>query len=166
LVIHSEPTGNRLAMHSFDYILPKAFLHMVCINCLLQFFVASTSPKTIIFIFLSHNWFCFSFDFFFSLSFSLRGLQEDFDKETVLRKLFWKARAKARKDLKEQLSEFRDKRVAGLGSIYGPPGICGSQPWCREFLFLCRQIITNLNFNIWHLFKVWIFKMCRHLKNV
>ena len=51
-----------------------------------------------------------------------RGLLEDFDKETVLRKLFWKARAKARKELKEQLSDFREKRVAGLGSIYGPPG--------------------------------------------
>jgi hypothetical protein len=50
-----------------------------------------------------------------------RALKADFDKEDVLRKLFWKARAKARVVLKEQLAEFRDKRAAGLGSIFGPP---------------------------------------------
>ena len=56
------------------------------------------------------------------LVFSLfSALKEDFDKEDVLRKLFWKARAKARVVLKEQLAEFRDKRAAGLGSIFGPP---------------------------------------------
>ena len=49
------------------------------------------------------------------------ALKEDVDKEDVLRKLFWKARAKARVVLKEQLAEFRDKRAAGLGSIFGPP---------------------------------------------
>ena len=49
------------------------------------------------------------------------ALKADFDKEDVLRKLFWKARAKARVVLKEQLAEFRDKRAAGLGSIFGPP---------------------------------------------
>ena len=48
------------------------------------------------------------------------ALKEDVDKEDVLRKLFWKARAKARGVLKEQLAEFRDKRAAGLGSIFGP----------------------------------------------
>ena len=109
--------------HSFNpTFCTKAFFHMFGSNCLFCNFLSSSHPKTIIFIFfLSHNWFCFSLYSFLSLFF-LRGLQEDFDKETVLRKLFWKARAKARKDLKEQLSEFRDKRVAGLGSIYGPPG--------------------------------------------
>ena len=56
---------------------------------------------------MSHNYF--------------RGLQEDLDKETVLRKLFWKARAKARKNLKEQLSDFCEKRAAGLGNLFGPP---------------------------------------------
>ena len=55
---------------------------------------------------------------FFSL---FSALKADFDKEDVLRKLFWKARAKARVVLKEQLAEFRDKRAAGLGSIFGPP---------------------------------------------
>jgi Rho guanine nucleotide exchange factor 12 len=55
------------------------------------------------------------------MTFLCSGLQEDLDKETVLRKLFWKARAKARKNLKEQLSEFCEKRVAGLGSLFGPP---------------------------------------------
>ena len=61
--------------------------------------------------------------FFLSfLSFALfSALKADFDKEDVLRKLFWKARAKARVVLKEQLAEFRDKRAAGLGSIFGPP---------------------------------------------
>ena len=49
-----------------------------------------------------------------------RALKEDFEKEDVLGKLFWKARAKARVVLKEQLAEFRDKRAAGLGSIFGP----------------------------------------------
>ena len=60
----------------------------------------------------------FLFIFFFSL---FSALKADFDKEDVLRKLFWKARAKARVVLKEQLAEFRDKRAAGLGSIFGPP---------------------------------------------
>ena len=60
----------------------------------------------------------FSLHFFFPL---FSALKADFDKEDVLRKLFWKARAKARVVLKEQLAEFRDKRAAGLGSIFGPP---------------------------------------------
>ena len=50
-----------------------------------------------------------------------RALKEDFEKEDVLGKLFWKARAKARVVLKEQLAEFREKRAAGLGGIFGPP---------------------------------------------
>ena len=59
--------------------------------------------------------------FFTNLPFCwFSALKEDVDKEDVLRKLFWKARAKARGVLKEQLAEFRDKRAAGLGSIFGP----------------------------------------------
>jgi hypothetical protein len=50
-----------------------------------------------------------------------RALIEDSENETVMRKLFWKARAVSRKELKEQLSDFRQKRLAGLGHIYGPP---------------------------------------------
>ncbi len=37
-----------------------------------------------------------------------------------MRKLFWKARSVARKQLKEQLSDFREKRAAGLGGLFGP----------------------------------------------
>jgi len=49
-----------------------------------------------------------------------RDLQEAFDCENRLRKLFWKARSTARKDLRDQLSEFREKRTAGLGSMFAP----------------------------------------------
>ena len=49
-----------------------------------------------------------------------RALIEDFEKEDVHQKLFWKARATARKTVKEQLADFREKRAAGLGAIYGP----------------------------------------------
>ncbi len=35
-------------------------------------------------------------------------------------KLFWKARVQTRKLLKEQLSDFCQKRTVGLGSLYGP----------------------------------------------
>ncbi len=38
-----------------------------------------------------------------------------------MRKLFWKARAVARKELKEQLSQLREKRAAGLGALFGGP---------------------------------------------
>ena len=38
----------------------------------------------------------------------------------MLRKLFWKARSLARKELKEQLSDFREKRATGLGYLFGP----------------------------------------------
>ncbi len=49
-----------------------------------------------------------------------RALSEDFDNEGEMRKLFWKARAVARRELKEQLSQLRDKRAAGLGGLFGP----------------------------------------------
>jgi len=35
-------------------------------------------------------------------------------------KVFWKARSKAKEELKQHLEEFRSKRMAGLGSIFGP----------------------------------------------
>ncbi|CAL4066068.1 unnamed protein product, partial [Meganyctiphanes norvegica] len=47
-------------------------------------------------------------------------LQNELDKEEILRKVFWKARQKCREDLNEQLADFRAKRSAGLGSIFGP----------------------------------------------
>ena len=34
--------------------------------------------------------------------------------------VFWKARMRCREDLNEQLADFRNKRSAGLGSIFGP----------------------------------------------
>ncbi|XP_042206131.1 rho guanine nucleotide exchange factor 11-like isoform X5 [Homarus americanus] len=47
-------------------------------------------------------------------------LQNELDKEEILRKVFWKARQRCREDLNEQLADFRSKRSAGLGSIFGP----------------------------------------------
>jgi hypothetical protein len=35
-------------------------------------------------------------------------------------KLFWKSRSATRKVLKDQLSDFRQKRTVGLGNLYGP----------------------------------------------
>ncbi|XP_076036458.1 rho guanine nucleotide exchange factor 12-like isoform X5 [Oratosquilla oratoria] len=48
-------------------------------------------------------------------------LQHESDKEEILRKVFWKARQRSREDLNELLADFRSKRNAGLGSIFGPP---------------------------------------------
>ncbi|XP_047501020.1 rho guanine nucleotide exchange factor 11-like [Penaeus chinensis] len=47
-------------------------------------------------------------------------LHNELDKEEILRKVFWKARQRCREDLNEQLADFRNKRSAGLGSIFGP----------------------------------------------
>lgn len=47
-------------------------------------------------------------------------LQKEADKEDILRKIFLKARAKAKEELNELLAEFRQKRNAGLGTFYGP----------------------------------------------
>ncbi|KAG5882226.1 hypothetical protein JTB14_007201 [Gonioctena quinquepunctata] len=47
-------------------------------------------------------------------------LTKEFDKEEILRKVFWKARSKAKEELTNQLADFRQKRTAGLGTIYGP----------------------------------------------
>jgi len=35
--------------------------------------------------------------------------------------VFWKARIKAKEELNEQLSDFRHRRTAGLGTLFGPP---------------------------------------------
>ncbi|KAG8266959.1 Rho guanyl-nucleotide exchange factor activity protein [Homalodisca vitripennis] len=42
-------------------------------------------------------------------------------KEEILRKVFWKARVRAKEDLTEQLADFQQKRTAGLGTLFGPP---------------------------------------------
>lgn len=38
----------------------------------------------------------------------------------LILQVFWKARMRCREDLNEQLADFRNKRSAGLGSIFGP----------------------------------------------
>nr|CAD7590724.1 unnamed protein product [Timema genevievae] len=48
-------------------------------------------------------------------------LLKESDKEEILRKIFWKARVKAKEELNEQLADFQQKRTAGLGTIFGPP---------------------------------------------
>ncbi|CAG9864678.1 unnamed protein product [Phyllotreta striolata] len=47
-------------------------------------------------------------------------LANEFDKEEILRKIFWKARLKAKEELTRQLADFQQKRTAGLGTLYGP----------------------------------------------
>lgn len=37
--------------------------------------------------------------------------------------IFWKPRAKAKESLSSQLTEFRQKRVAGLGALFGASDI-------------------------------------------
>ncbi|XP_068892581.1 rho guanine nucleotide exchange factor 1 isoform X5 [Tenebrio molitor] len=48
-------------------------------------------------------------------------LTREFDKEEILRKIFWKARSRAKEDLTKLLVDFQQKRTAGLGTIFGPP---------------------------------------------
>ncbi|GLV42592.1 Rho guanine nucleotide exchange factor 2 [Carabus blaptoides fortunei] len=48
-------------------------------------------------------------------------LLKEWDKEEILRKIFWKARNRAKEELNEQLADFQQKRTAGLGTIFGPP---------------------------------------------
>ncbi|XP_063995232.1 rho guanine nucleotide exchange factor 12 isoform X4 [Diachasmimorpha longicaudata] len=50
-------------------------------------------------------------------------LLKESDKEEILRKIFWKARAKAKEELNEQLADFQQKRTAGLGMLFGPSDI-------------------------------------------
>lgn len=47
-------------------------------------------------------------------------LQTDYDKPECLRKIFWKSRIRAKEFIYNQLQEFQAKRVAGLGTMYGP----------------------------------------------
>lgn len=47
-------------------------------------------------------------------------LTKESDKEEILRKIFWKARARAKEELNEQLADFQQKRTAGLGMLFGP----------------------------------------------
>lgn len=35
--------------------------------------------------------------------------------------MFWKTRVKAKEELNEQLNDFRHRRTAGLGTLFGPP---------------------------------------------
>ncbi|XP_049947782.1 rho guanine nucleotide exchange factor 12 [Schistocerca serialis cubense] len=46
-------------------------------------------------------------------------LLKESDKEEILRKVFWKARQKAKEELNEQLADFQQKRTAGLSSLFG-----------------------------------------------
>lgn len=47
-------------------------------------------------------------------------LQREYEKAEILRKVFFKSRAKARELIQQQLEEFQVKRTAGLGTMYGP----------------------------------------------
>lgn len=47
-------------------------------------------------------------------------LTKEYDKEEILRKIFWKARSRAKEELTRQLADFQQKRTAGLGTIFGP----------------------------------------------
>lgn len=47
-------------------------------------------------------------------------LQTEFEKGEILRKIFWKSRAKARDFVNLQLQEFQVKRTAGLSTMFGP----------------------------------------------
>lgn len=40
---------------------------------------------------------------------------------SLFTQIFWKARARAKEDLNEQLADFQQKRTAGLGTLFGPP---------------------------------------------
>ncbi|XP_011645376.1 rho guanine nucleotide exchange factor 11-like [Pogonomyrmex barbatus] len=50
-------------------------------------------------------------------------LLKESDKEEILRKIFWKARSRAKEELNEQLMHFQQKRTAGLATIFGPTDI-------------------------------------------
>ncbi|XP_018395360.1 PREDICTED: rho guanine nucleotide exchange factor 11 isoform X2 [Cyphomyrmex costatus] len=50
-------------------------------------------------------------------------LLKESDKEEILRKIFWKARTRAKEELNEQLTHFQQKRTAGLATIFGPTDI-------------------------------------------
>lgn len=47
-------------------------------------------------------------------------LQNEHDKGEILRKIFWKSRHRAKECIQQQLNEFQAKRIAGLGTMFGP----------------------------------------------
>lgn len=47
-------------------------------------------------------------------------LQHEYDKQEILRKIFWKTRLNAKGFVNQQLHEFQDKRIAGLQTMFGP----------------------------------------------
>lgn len=47
-------------------------------------------------------------------------LTKEYDREEMLRKVFWRARNRAKEEVTRQLADFRQKRIAGLATIYGP----------------------------------------------
>ena len=51
-----------------------------------------------------------------------RGNQQDFEMAGLLRNVFQKSRSKAKDIINRQMEEFQEKRTAGLGTMYGPPG--------------------------------------------
>ncbi|XP_060520310.1 rho guanine nucleotide exchange factor 11 isoform X2 [Cylas formicarius] len=48
------------------------------------------------------------------------NLTKEYAKEEIMRKIFWKARSRAKEELTRQLTDFQQKRTAGLGTMYGP----------------------------------------------
>ncbi|KAL1517182.1 hypothetical protein ABEB36_000980 [Hypothenemus hampei] len=48
------------------------------------------------------------------------NLTKEFYKEEIMRKVFWKARQRAKEELTKQLAHFQHKRTTGLATIYGP----------------------------------------------
>ena len=51
-------------------------------------------------------------------SFHFRTLEDDFEEEAQMRKLFWKARTKAKAELKNQLETYNDTLARGMSRIY------------------------------------------------
>ncbi|XP_037917502.1 uncharacterized protein LOC119655610 isoform X4 [Hermetia illucens] len=47
-------------------------------------------------------------------------LQYEYDKVEILKKVFWKSRKKAKEKINEQLRIFQQRRIEGMGTIYGP----------------------------------------------
>ena len=69
----------------------------------------------------------------------------------MLGKLFWKARAKAKVVLKEQLAEFCEKRAAGLGGIFGPPD--QELKMCIDNRNRELQVIDDLLHHFWRVLR-------------
>ena len=62
---------------------------------------------------------------YFTISFSLynaffhfRTLEDDFEQEAQMRRLFWKARTKAKAELRNQLATYNDTLARGMSRIY------------------------------------------------